>query len=78
MELEQQLATYRRFLNWTQEDLAKKAGISESTIYKMEKRGVMPKISTVYKLANALNIPLDEVYYPKGNRPKIRIPEELL
>jgi len=78
MELEQQLSTYRRFLNWTQEELAKRAGVSESTIYKMETCGVIPKITTVYKLANALNIPLNEVYYPKGQRPKIRIPEELL
>jgi len=77
MELELQLSTYQRILNWTQEELVKGADVSESTIYKMETSGVIPKITTVYKPAQALNIPLNEVYYPKGDRPKIRITEEL-
>jgi putative transcriptional regulator len=78
MKLEHQIPLYRRLFDWTQTDLAKKIGVSTSTIYLLERNEVIPKITTVYKLAEALNIPLDEVFYPVGKKPKVRIPEELL
>jgi putative transcriptional regulator len=78
MKLEHQIPLYRRLYDWTQTDLAKKVGVSTSTIYLLEKNEVIPKITTVYKLAEVLNIPLDEVFYPEGKKPKVRIPEELL
>jgi putative transcriptional regulator len=78
MKLEHQIPFYRRLYNWSQSDLARKIGVSTSTIYKLEINEVIPKITTVYKLAEVLNIPVDEVFYPAGKRPKVRISELLL
>jgi DNA-binding XRE family transcriptional regulator len=78
MKLEHQIPLYRRLYNWTQTELARRVGVSTSTIYKLEINDVIPKITTVYKLAAALNIPVEEVFYPVGKKPKVRIPEELL
>jgi putative transcriptional regulator len=78
VELENQLRTYRRLNNWSTSDFAKLVGVSESTIFLMEKNRVIPKITTVYKIAEVLDIPLEEVFYKKGNKPRVKIPEALL
>ena len=78
MELDNNIRLYRRLNNWKRGDLAKLVGISESTLYKMEKKDVIPKITTVYKIAEVLGIPLEDVYFKPDNRPKIKIPEALL
>jgi len=48
--------------NWSQEKLAVESGISYNTIIKIERGGIKnPKIETVIKLADALDITLDEL-----------------
>jgi transcriptional regulator with XRE-family HTH domain len=44
----------RRFL--TQRALAKKAGVSPTTVYKVEKNEVEPHFSTILSLAEALEV----------------------
>ncbi len=45
--------------------LAKRAGISHSTISAIEQRDSMPQPATIEKLAAALDISLDEFYRPR-------------
>lgn len=46
----------------TQAELAKRAGISEISIRKYENGDRSPKIETMSKIAEALNVPLYELY----------------
>lgn len=75
MELDNQIELYRKLHDWTQPQLAHRIGVHYSTVVRIENNQVEPKISTVMKLAKVFNIPLDEVIYPKDERPKLRLPE---
>lgn len=56
------LAKLRRQKGWSQEKLSQEAGISYNTLIKIERSGIKnPKIETIVKLANALNVKLDEL-----------------
>lgn len=56
------LAKLRKQKGWSQEKLAREAGISYNTLIKIERKGIEnPKIETVIKLAKALAISLDEL-----------------
>jgi len=54
----------RRLL--TQEQLAKKAGVGVNTIIRIE-GGQWPRISTLRKLAQALDVTPDDLIDPEGN-----------
>ena len=61
------LVTLRKQKGWSQEKLAQEAGISYNTLIKLERNGIKnPKIETVIKLADALNVSLDELVGRKG------------
>ena len=61
------LVTLRKQKGWSQERLAQEAGISYNTLIKVERNGIKnPKIETVIKLADALNVSLDELVGRKG------------
>jgi len=54
------LVELRKQKGWSQEKLAREAGISYNTLIKIERSGIEnPKIETVIKLANALGVSLD-------------------
>ena len=56
------LAKIRKEKGWSQEKLAQEAGISYNTLIKIERSGIKnPKIETIIKLANALNVKIDEL-----------------
>mgnify|MGYP000657403555 CR=1 FL=1 len=56
------LVELRKQKGWSQEKLAREAGISYNTLIKIERSGIEnPKIETVIKLANALGVSLDEL-----------------
>ena len=61
------LVTLRKQKGWSQEKLAQEAGISYNTLIKVERNGIKnPKIETVIKLADALNVSLDELVGREG------------
>jgi transcriptional regulator with XRE-family HTH domain len=61
------LVTLRKQKGWSQEKLAQEAGISYNTLIKLERNGIKnPKIETVIKLADALNVSLDKLVGKKG------------
>ncbi len=54
------LIELRKQKGWTQERLAIESGISYNTLIKLERNGIKnPKIETVIKLADALEVSLD-------------------
>ena len=57
----------------SQEKLAREVGISFTYISKIERKGQIPKIDILDKLAIALNIPPDELRIMVGYAPKSRI-----
>jgi len=60
--LAENIKKYRGKLKLTQEALARKANISYNTIIKLESRGITdPRMETLKKLANALNISIDKL-----------------
>ena len=61
MSLGKQIRKARRMANMTQQDLATKVGIVLSSIFNIERGKTDPRWSTVQKIANILNIPLDKI-----------------
>lgn len=58
----QNLVKLRKQKGWSQEKLATVSGISYNTLIKLERGGILnPKIETVVKLAEALNVSLDDL-----------------
>lgn len=56
------LVKIRKQKGWSQEKLAVESEISYNTIIKIERGGIKnPKIGTVIKLAEALNVSIDEL-----------------
>lgn len=56
------LIIIRKRKGWTQEKLARISNISYNTLIKIERNGIEnPKIETVIKLADALNVSIDEI-----------------
>ena len=56
------LTKLRKERGWSQEKLAREAGISYNTLIKIERGGIKnPKIETVVKLAEALRVSIDKI-----------------
>ncbi len=56
------LTKIRKEKSWSQEKLSREAGISYNTLIKIERNGIEnPKIETVIKLAEALDVSIDEL-----------------
>jgi transcriptional regulator with XRE-family HTH domain len=56
------LVKFRKQKKWSQEKLAVESGISYNTIIKIERGGIKnPRIETVVKLADALEVSLDRL-----------------
>jgi transcriptional regulator with XRE-family HTH domain len=61
------LVTFRKQKGWSQERLAQESSISYNTLIKLERSGIKnPKIETVIKLADALEVSLDELVGREG------------
>ncbi|MBU3208034.1 helix-turn-helix domain-containing protein [Clostridium algidicarnis] len=61
MSIGDRIKKLRKDNNFTQIELAEKAGISEIAIRKYENGGRSPKYGTIIKIAEALNVPVDEL-----------------
>jgi transcriptional regulator with XRE-family HTH domain len=56
------LKKYRAKKGWSQERLAREAGISYNTLIKIERGGIKnPKIETIIKIAKALSVSIDDL-----------------
>lgn len=53
--------------DWTQADLAEKVGISRQAIISIEKYKYTPSLELAFKIAEAFNVSIDEVFeYKEG------------
>ena len=48
---------------WTQQDLASKVGVTRQTIIAIEKGQYNPSIALALKIARALGLPVEEVFW---------------
>lgn len=55
---------YRKYFNMRQEDLARKIGVSRSTIASYETQQTTPDIQTLKLIANCFGIPVNNLYTP--------------
>ena len=68
---------YRLQNGWTQQELGAKIGISKNAIGNYEKGFRSPKKDTMFDLANAFNVSIDDLFPPiqkdsSSNTPKIQ------
>lgn len=60
--MENNIGDIRKDLALSQEDLAKKTGVSRQTINSIENGKFDPSLGLVFKLIDALGKPLDEIF----------------
>ena len=65
MELENKLKKTRKQVKLTQLDLAKKVGVSRQSIYAIETKKSEPSLVLALKMAKALEVPLEELFWLK-------------
>ncbi len=58
------LKKYRKQKNWSQFELAEKAGISEQTINSIEGLRLWPSDKSLAKIANALDVEMYKLFIP--------------
>ncbi|KYG27743.1 helix-turn-helix transcriptional regulator [Alkalihalobacillus trypoxylicola] len=60
--LQNKLVVFRAEKGWTQEQLAKKVGVSRQTIATLEKNKYNPSLILAFKIAHAFEKPLTDVF----------------
>lgn len=63
MESKNNVRSFRRMLNLTQEELAKQVGVHRQTIIAIEKQKYEPTIRVVLSLAKVLKKPVEEIFF---------------
>ncbi len=63
MELNLRIVQWRKIKGLTQEELANKCNTTQQTIAKIEQGSVDPKLSTLQKIADALECELSDLFY---------------
>lgn len=58
------MAALRDERRWTQVDLAAKTGVSRQTIISIEKGKYDPSLPLAFKIADAFELPLEEIFLP--------------
>lgn len=59
--LGQMVLRLRAERDWTQAELAEKAGVHYRTIQDVERRGIRPRMATCIRIARALEVPVDDL-----------------
>lgn len=63
MNLQNRLKEVRQEKDFTQEALAKRVGVTRQTIIAIEKGKFVPSVKLALELANALNKPLESIFW---------------
>ena len=67
MELENKLKQIRKEMKLTQLELAKKVGVSRQSIYAIETKKSEPSLVLALKMARALEVPLESLFWLKDS-----------
>ena len=78
MTLGDNIFKYRKSINMTQIELAKKMKASQPNVYRWEKNLVTPSIETLKKLSKILNISVDGLLFSEQDKKKLRISDKEL
>jgi len=78
MTLGNNIRKYRKNINMTQIELAKKVRATQPNVYRWEKNLVTPSIETLKKLSSALNISVDGLLFSEQDKKKLRINDKEL
>lgn len=70
LNLGETIATRRKELGWSQEELSYRSGISLRTIQRIEKNTSSPRPYTLKVLADLLGIPVNQLHPPAGKAPQ--------
>ncbi|WEV37173.1 helix-turn-helix transcriptional regulator [Lactobacillus sp. ESL0677] len=54
--------------NWTQAELADKVGISRQAVISIERYKYMPSLELAFKLANAFELSITDVFYQEEQK----------
>ena len=68
----------RKELGLTVRELGKKAGVSYTVIYDFEKRSIVPKVETLFKLADSLNLNLNITTETATEEEEILTPHQMI
>ena len=65
MIIRNKLRELRARYRLTQEELAKKVGVTRQTIIAIENGKYLPSLKLAFKLAKAFNMKIDDIFYPE-------------
>jgi len=65
MIIRNRLRELRARYRLTQEELAKKIGVTRQTIIAIENGKYLPSLKLAFKLAKAFNMKIDDIFYPE-------------
>ena len=65
MIIRNRLRELRARYRLTQEELAKKVGVTRQTIIAIENGKYLPSLKLAFKLAKAFNMKIDDIFYPE-------------
>ncbi|MBT9152210.1 MAG: putative HTH-type transcriptional regulator [Firmicutes bacterium] len=60
------LQTVRKVKNMTVGELAEQVGVSDKYIYMLEQGKKAPSLDMAHKIARALGVKIEEIFYPEG------------
>jgi len=65
--IQNRIKVLRAERDWTQADLAGKVGISRQAVISIEKYKYTPSLELAFKIAEAFNVSINEVFEHKGD-----------
>ena len=65
--MKNQLKVLRAGRDWTQQDLAERAGVSRQTIHSIEAGKYDPSLPLAFTLARVFGIPIEALFDPDGD-----------
>lgn len=66
--IQNRIKVLRAERDWTQADLAEKVGISRQAVISIEKYKYTPSLELAFKIAEAFNVSINEVFEHKGGK----------
>ncbi len=60
--MKNRLKVYRAMYNMTQEELAKKLGVTRQTIIAIEKGKYVPSLRLAFKIAKLFNVKIEDIF----------------
>jgi putative transcriptional regulator len=65
--MKNQLKVLRAGRDWTQQDLAERAGVSRQTIHSIEAGKYDPSLPLAFTLARVFGVPIETIFDPDGD-----------